>query len=41
MTGPSAPPPDRRFKQYYGLLFAGFLLLMLAITAVIIGLLDS
>ncbi|MFO1489552.1 MAG: hypothetical protein U1F77_09700 [Kiritimatiellia bacterium] len=41
MTEPPAPPPDRRFKQYYGLLFAGFLVFMLVITAVIIGLLDS
>ena len=37
MAEPDEPPRDRRFNQYYGFLFAGFLLLMLGITAAIIA----
>ena len=37
MAEPEEPPNDRRFNQYYGFLFAGFLLLMLVITASIIA----
>jgi hypothetical protein len=37
MADSEEPPHDRRFNQYYGFLFAGFLLLMLVITAAIIA----
>ena len=37
MAEPEEPSHDRRFNPDYGFLFAGFLLLMLVITAVIIA----